>query len=143
MKTATAQFNLFDEAPGYREAPRPSPRMRKVPTVPGQEIWEAEAAAQRLEESGDYRVLRRLVPWQVIRRKDSAYPNLAVLVNTETTGFQHTKDEVIKIGAAVLTACFLARYGECGRAAYCGARPRTRRSGTVKSFGRKRKQSER
>ncbi|MEH6721573.1 MAG: 3'-5' exonuclease [Aurantimonas endophytica] len=103
MKTATAQFDLFDEAPGYREAPRPSPKKRKVPTVPGQEIWEAEAAAQRLDESGDYRVLRRLVPRPVIPRTDSAYPNLAVLVDTETTGLQHTRDEVIEIGAVAFT----------------------------------------
>lgn len=103
MKTATAQFDLFDEAPGYRQAPRPSLKKRKPPAVPDYEIWDAEAAAQRLEESGDYKVLRRLIPRPVIPRTDSTYPHLAVLVDTETTGLQHTKDEVIEIGAVAFT----------------------------------------
>lgn len=103
MKSATAQFELFDEAPGYRQAPRSSSRKRVALAVPGQEIWDAEAAAHRLEESGDYRVLRRLVPRPVIPRTDSAYPHMAVLVDTETTGLQHTRDEVIEIGAVAFT----------------------------------------
>lgn len=103
MKTATAQFDLFDEAPGYRQAPRPSARKRKPLAVPDHEIWDAEAEAHRLEESGDYKVLRRLVPRPVISRTDSTYPHLAVVVDTETTGLQHTKDEVIEIGAVAFT----------------------------------------
>jgi len=103
MKAAATQFDLFDEAPGYRQSPRPSPKKRKENFAPSPEAWDAEVAAQRLEQSGHYRVLRKLVPRQVVPRLQSAYANLAVLVDTETTGLQHTKDEVIEIGAVAFT----------------------------------------
>lgn len=38
-----------------------------------------------------------------IARPRSTYPNLAVLVDTETTGLQHTRDEIIEIGAVAFT----------------------------------------
>lgn len=103
MKSSSAQFDLFDEAPGYREAPRPAPRpVRKQHTSP-LDVWDEEEVAQQLEATGRFRVLRKLVPRQVIRRSESAHPRLAVLVDTETTGLQHTKDEVIEIGAVAFT----------------------------------------
>lgn len=103
MKTAAAQFDLFDDAPGYREVPRPTPRKRAVARGPVSPNWNAEEAAQRLEAGGDYRVLRKLVPRPVVRRTKSRYPNLAVLVDTETTGLSHARDEVIEIGAVAFT----------------------------------------
>jgi DNA polymerase-3 subunit epsilon len=103
MKAASAQFDLFDEAPGYKEVPRPASKKRSAPAIPVSPIWNAEEAAQRLEESGDYRVLRKLVPRPIISRAESRYPNLAVLVDTETTGLQHARDEVIEIGAVAFT----------------------------------------
>ncbi|WP_312794581.1 3'-5' exonuclease [Tianweitania sp.] len=102
MKTPASQFDLFDEAPSYRQSPRPLRKKRKE-ALATSEAWDAEVAAQRLEQSGHYRVLRKLVPRQVVPRLQSAYPNLAVLVDTETTGLQHTKDEVIEIGAVAFT----------------------------------------
>jgi|GEM_PF-5268204 len=54
----------------------------------------------RLAVSG---FLRKLFPRTVIPRAESAYPNLAVPVDTETTGVDHAKDEVIEIGAVAFT----------------------------------------
>lgn len=65
--------------------------------------WDAEAAARRLEDSGDYKILRRLTPRPVVDRTESIYSKLAVIIDTETTGLQYKKDEVIEIGAVAFT----------------------------------------
>lgn len=103
MKTAAAQFDLFDAAPGYREVPRPKPKKRPVTRGPVSASWNAEEAARRLEASGDYRLLRKLVPRPIVARSESRYPQIAVLVDTETTGLYHARDEVIEIGAVAFT----------------------------------------
>ncbi|KLK94788.1 DNA polymerase III subunit epsilon [Microvirga vignae] len=69
-----------------------------------------EAAADALEASGQYRVLRRLLPRPVVTSR-IAVPGekLAVIVDTETTGLDHTRDEVIEIGMVAFS------YDEDGR----------------------------
>lgn len=103
MKAAAAQFDLFDVAPGYREVPRSTPKKRVVVHGPVSATWNAEEAAQRLEAGGDYKVLRKLVPRPIIRRAESRHSKLAVLVDTETTGLSHARDEIIEIGAVAFT----------------------------------------
>ena len=58
-----------------------------------------EGAARLLDSCDDYRVLRRLKPRQV----DASYrPGsgefVAVIVDVETTGLDHRRDEIIEIG---------------------------------------------
>jgi DNA polymerase-3 subunit epsilon len=103
MKIASIQFDLFDDAPGYRQMARSVPRKRKSETLPTLPGWNDEEAAQRLEQGGRFRILRKLVPRPIIPRAESAFPNLAVLVDTETTGLNSAKDEIIEIGAVAFT----------------------------------------
>ena len=69
-----------------------------------------EVAARMLEATGDYRVLRRLQPRPVatVRRLVQG-EKIAVIVDTETTGLDHLKDEVIELGMVACT------YHEDGR----------------------------
>ncbi len=101
MKIASAQIDLFDIAPGYRQTPRSKPRKRRSDSAPPS--IDDEESARRLEEIGRFRVLRKLVPRPIIPREQSAFPNVAVLVDTETTGLLHTQDEIIEIGAVSFT----------------------------------------
>lgn len=103
MKMSSAQIDLFDDEAGYRVAPRPATRKRQVAAAPAQVGWDDEEAAQRLEQSGRFRILRKLVARPIIQRAQSAFPHLAVLVDTETTGLNHAKDEIIEIGAVAFT----------------------------------------
>jgi DNA polymerase III subunit epsilon len=67
-------------------------------------------AAHTLEASGEYRILRRLVPRPAIASRISVPgEKLAVIVDTETTGLDPTRDEVIEIGMVALS------YSEDGR----------------------------
>lgn len=71
----------------------------------GPERREAKYAkwAKELEQIGDYRVLRRLVP-----RPSRPGPlvdgeKMGVLVDVETTGLDHAKDEIIELGMVAFT----------------------------------------
>jgi len=69
-----------------------------------------ETAADTLEASGHYRILRRLRPRPVVTSRN-AVPGekLAIIVDTETTGLDHTRDEIIEIGMVAFS------YNEDGR----------------------------
>lgn len=55
MKMSSAQIDLFDDAPGHRETARPAPRRRQA-AAPSPAGWDDEEAAQRLEQSGRFRI---------------------------------------------------------------------------------------
>ncbi|WP_087001027.1 3'-5' exonuclease [Rhizobium sullae] len=59
--------------------------------------------ARKLEETGNYRILRRHVarPIAAVRRPE--YSRIGVIVDTETTGLNHRNDEIIEIGAVAFT----------------------------------------
>jgi len=62
-----------------------------------------ERMARLLEESGSYRVLRKLVGRQIVDIPRPGFPRTGVIVDTETTGLDHSKDEIIEIGAVAFT----------------------------------------
>jgi DNA polymerase-3 subunit epsilon len=86
--------------------PVPKTRPRKEADRLGFELNPAhyEAAAGALERSGQYRILRRLVP-RPIRTSRSCVTRekIAIIIDTETTGLDHTRDEVIELGMVAFT----------------------------------------
>ena len=96
-----AQADLFDDAdedhgPSLRQAwtRQAPPRRRRLTRA-----FDPEGAAQVLDEHDDYRVLRRLKP----RPVDPVYrlgpgESIALMVDVETTGLDHRRDEVIELG---------------------------------------------
>ncbi|ASY59243.1 MULTISPECIES: 3'-5' exonuclease [Sinorhizobium] len=64
---------------------------------------DAESMARHLEKSGSYRVLRKLVARQIADKPRPGFPRHGVIIDTETTGLDHSKDEIIEIGAVAFT----------------------------------------
>ncbi|MBS7701337.1 3'-5' exonuclease [Chelatococcus sp. YT9] len=62
-----------------------------------------EAWASELEQSGRYRILRQLRFRPVVSRAPLPDEKVAVIVDVETTGLDHTKDEVIELGMVAVT----------------------------------------
>jgi DNA polymerase-3 subunit epsilon len=63
-----------------------------------QETISLAAMADALSRSPDFRVLRRLVPRHPYRPSAGHEVRTAVLLDTETTGLDHAKDEIIELG---------------------------------------------
>jgi len=66
-------------------------------TEPGRS--ELEDLARQLEESGDYRVLRRLVPPRRYAESDSLPHRTAIALDVETTGLDPRTDAIIQLSA--------------------------------------------
>ncbi|MBA8797171.1 DNA polymerase-3 subunit epsilon [Agrobacterium sp. RC10-4-1] len=62
-----------------------------------------EGLAGYLESTGNYRVLRKLMPRQVVERPRPEFSRRGVILDTETTGLNHRTDEIIEIGVIAFT----------------------------------------
>src|SRR3546814_4593532 len=61
-----------------------------------------EALAAQLNASGNYRVLRRLLPRTVVTAADGTPTRTGLFIDVETTGLDHQKDEVIELAMVPL-----------------------------------------
>lgn len=57
-----------------------------------------EDMAKSLENSGDYRVLRRLPSHVSSGHSEGSHPHIGIVLDTETTGLDHELDQVIELG---------------------------------------------
>ncbi len=105
MKT---QLDLFDAAASAPLAsPRPRPAKPVVPRLPTDEDM-----ARHLEDTGQYRILRRLNPRAVVAEPRPGFPRIGVVVDTETTGLKRPTAEVIEVGAIAFTFDDEGRFGD-------------------------------
>jgi DNA polymerase III subunit epsilon len=63
-----------------------------------QDATDLAAMAEALGRSADYRVLRRLVLRTEFASADGQATKTGILIDTETTGLDHSKDEIIELG---------------------------------------------
>ena len=75
-------------------ASRPNIRLSRLMTATDQDL---AAMAQTLEQSGDYRVLRRL-PLRQHFSKPTELAKVGILFDVETTGLDTASDEVVELG---------------------------------------------
>lgn len=96
-----AQFDMFSNDPSSM-APRSSaePRAKRVASVSA--VSEAEMVAH-LAATGRYRILQKLEPRQIASDLRPEFPHKGVILDTETTGLNHRKDEIIEIGVIAFT----------------------------------------
>lgn len=74
-----------------------------------------ELMAQALEETGDYRVIRKLRPVERYAELEGEELQLGVILDTETTGLDPQADEVIELGMVLFE--FAPATGRVGRVA--------------------------
>ncbi len=105
---AARQTDLFaelHEAPWSKPAPsEPVTDASVLPTPREGPTDNDEALAQRLERTGRYRILRKLEP-RPIRGNYAVNPNerVGIILDTETTGLDHRRDEIIELGMVAFT----------------------------------------
>jgi len=84
---------LSENAQGLRGEPAPSVHLRQVGSAPN----EAEMV-RILEATGRYQILKKLEPRAIAAIPRPGYPLRGVILDTETTGLDARKDEIIEIG---------------------------------------------
>ena len=94
-QTGDARATSFASGPRQIGGNDPALATQTPPTM--------EEMAQRLEDSGNYRVLRKLQPRPIRQRTVSETHKIGVILDTETTGLDPRKDEIIELGMIAFT----------------------------------------
>lgn len=94
------QFDMFADGNGEPQRKRG----RAIPSRPHvtHDLPE-DAMVRQLEETGRYHILRKLEPRKVAQIIRPGFPLRGAIIDTETTGLDHRKDEIIEIGVIGFT----------------------------------------
>jgi DNA polymerase-3 subunit epsilon len=104
----TQQLDMFGQGIAPREPERRTrPVLRQLHSTDTEDDW-----VRKLEDTGRYRILRKLTPRPIVDRASSLLPRVGVLVDVETTGLDQAKDEVIEIGMVAFTYADDGRIGD-------------------------------
>ena len=76
----------------------PPPETSENPPTKGKSREKQHAKwAKELEQSGNYRVLRRMTPRPILHEPLDEGEKIGVTVDVETTGLDHAKNEIIEL----------------------------------------------
>jgi DNA polymerase III subunit epsilon len=94
------QFDMFsdDDRELRAKRGRATPSSRQAPL----ELTEDDMV-KHLQDTGRYRIMRKLEPRAVAEVIRPEFPLRGVILDTETTGLDYRKDEIIEIGAIAFT----------------------------------------
>lgn len=96
----TLQFDMFSDETRER-SPRSASRTQSKAS-PSTAMSQADMVAHLLE-TGHYRILKKLERRGIAAVIRAEYPLRGVILDTETTGLSHRRDEIIEIGAIAFT----------------------------------------
>jgi DNA polymerase-3 subunit epsilon len=96
MLVTPAQFDMFaDEMPTIPV----KPASLQLAKRPGSPVLDEAAMIAHLTATGRYRILQKLEPRKIAGTLRPEFPLSGVILDTETTGLNHRRDEIIEIGA--------------------------------------------
>lgn len=96
----TAQFDMFPSSP---DEPVVVPDHEALPKRAVPDAMSEAAMVRHLIETGRYRILTKLEHREIAAITRAQFPLKGVILDTETTGLNHRKDEIIEIGAIAFT----------------------------------------
>ncbi len=96
------QFDMFSEEVSRDRVVKRDISKHAKPEQPTVSMSEEEMV-QHLSQTGRYRILTKLVPRAIAPFARPAYPLKGVILDTETTGLNARKDEIIEIGVIAFT----------------------------------------
>jgi DNA polymerase-3 subunit epsilon len=106
-----SQLDMFakpvvDMRPQRSDAPSRSKSRTAAVSLTGEEM------VRMLEDSGQYRILRKLIPRQLSTIRRAEFERIGVILDTETTGLNWRTDEVIEIGLVAFTFDEFGKIGD-------------------------------